>query len=117
MALGGDQELIAALRSADGQVWGAVGLYREPGQALFDEQEVTFVQGVAPYLAEGARRGLLLGEATEPDRPDAPGLLVLTDRWEVDSVTPGVERWLAELPDGDPPTLPAWRRCACMSTD
>ena len=29
MALGGDQELIAALRTPSGQVWGALGLYRE----------------------------------------------------------------------------------------
>lgn len=31
IALGGDQELIAALRTSQGHVWGAVGLYREPG--------------------------------------------------------------------------------------
>jgi DNA-binding CsgD family transcriptional regulator len=31
----------------------------------------------------------------------APGLIVLSDRWEVESTTPGVERWLCELPDGD----------------
>jgi DNA-binding CsgD family transcriptional regulator len=68
---------------------------------LFDDRELAFVRTVAPYLAEGARRALLLGEATDPDRPDAPGLLVLTDAWEVDSATAGVERWLAELPDGD----------------
>jgi hypothetical protein len=36
-----------------------------------------------------------------PGGPGAPGLLILTDRWEIDSTTPGVERWLAELPDGD----------------
>jgi hypothetical protein len=29
--LGGDQELIARLRSRSGEVWGALGLYREPG--------------------------------------------------------------------------------------
>jgi DNA-binding CsgD family transcriptional regulator len=42
-----------------------------------------------------------VGEAADPERPDSPGLVILNDRWEVDSVTPGVERWLAELPDGD----------------
>lgn len=30
--LGGDQELIARLRSRSGEVWGALGLYREPGR-------------------------------------------------------------------------------------
>ena len=101
MALGGDQELIAALRTQAGEVWGALGLYREPGQPLFDEQELAFVRQVAPSLAEGARRALLIGEATDPEGPDAPGLLVLSRGWEVESATPGVERWLVALPDGD----------------
>ncbi|MBA2489236.1 MAG: LuxR family transcriptional regulator, partial [Chloroflexi bacterium] len=38
IALGGDQEIIAGLRTQAGHVWGAVGLYRETGQPLFDDQ-------------------------------------------------------------------------------
>jgi hypothetical protein len=72
MALGGDQELIAALRAPSGEVWGALGLYREPGQPMFDDAELGFVRAVAPSLAEGARRGLLVGEAVDPEGPDAP---------------------------------------------
>jgi DNA-binding CsgD family transcriptional regulator len=101
MTLGGDQELIAALRTPAGQVWGALGLYRAPGQPLFHDQELAFVRSVAPPLAEGARRALLVGEATDPEGPDAPGLVVLSQDGEVESATPGVERWLQELPDGD----------------
>jgi DNA-binding CsgD family transcriptional regulator len=101
MTLGGDQELIAALRTPAGEVWGALGLYREPGQPQFDDTELTFVRLVAPSLAEGARRALLVGEATDPEGPDAPGLLVLSQEGEVESATPGVERWLRSLPDGD----------------
>jgi DNA-binding CsgD family transcriptional regulator len=59
------------------------------------------VQAVAPSLAEGARRALLVGEAVDPEGPESPGLLVLSDTWEVESATPGVERWLRELPDGE----------------
>jgi DNA-binding CsgD family transcriptional regulator len=101
MTLGGDQELIAALRTPAGEVWGALGLYREPGRPLFDDAELAFVRAVAPSLAEGARRGLLVGEATDPEGPDAPGLVVLSHDGEVESATPGVERWLVALPDGD----------------
>lgn len=89
------------LRSRSGEVWGALSLYRQPGQPHFDDTDKQFLLALAPHLASGARRALLVGEATEPDSPDAPGLLILTERWEVDSLTPGVERWLAELPDGD----------------
>ena len=56
---------------------------------------------MAPLPRGGARRGLLVGEATDPDGPEAPGLVVLREDWSVESLTPGVERWLAELPDSD----------------
>jgi len=66
MTLGGDQELIAALRTPSGEVWGGLGLYRETGQSMFDDQELAFVRQVAPHLAEGARRAW-------PTPPPLPG--------------------------------------------
>ena len=101
MEMGGDQELIVALRNAAGETWGGLGLYREPGERMFSADELGFVGAIAPALGEGARRALLFGEATDPEGPHAPGLLVLSSEWEVQSATPGVERWLSDLPDGD----------------
>lgn len=101
MEMGGDQELIASLRTKDGVVWGALGLYREPDKPVFDRDEIAFAQAISPYLAQGARTGLLIGEASDPEWPDSPGLLVLTGAGEVESATPGVEGWLSDLPDGD----------------
>jgi DNA-binding CsgD family transcriptional regulator len=101
MQLGGDQEMIVRLGTRSGAVWGALGLYRDPGQPLFDEREKAFLRSVAPRLADGAQRALLLGQATDPEFEDSPGLLVLTEGGEVDSATPGVERWLSLFPDGD----------------
>ncbi|WP_205346816.1 LuxR C-terminal-related transcriptional regulator [Pseudonocardia broussonetiae] len=102
MEMGGDQELILGLRTRGGEVWGALGLYRAPGAPVFDRAEKEFLTAVAPRLAEGARRALLVGEAVDPEGPEAPGLVVLDERLEVRSTTPAVDRWLAELPDGDP---------------
>ena len=99
--MGADQELIVALRTATGDAWGGLGLYREPGAALFDRDEIDFARAIAPLLADGARRALLLGEATDPEGPEAPGLVVLSSAWELESATPGVERWLSDLPEGD----------------
>jgi DNA-binding CsgD family transcriptional regulator len=96
---GGDQEVLVALRTRSGETWGMVGLYREPDQPLFTTEELRFLHDVAGALGEGARRGLLVGEATDPDRPEAPGLVILREDWGVESMTPGVERWLADLPD------------------
>lgn len=101
MEMGGDQELIVGLRTRTGEVWGALGLYRDSGAAMFDETEKEFLRAVSLQLAEGARRALLVGEATDPEGPEAPGLLILTEGSEIDSETPGIRRWLDALPDGD----------------
>jgi DNA-binding CsgD family transcriptional regulator len=93
--------MIAALRTEQGDVWGAMSLYREPGDAMFDDADKELLASVAPHRARGVRTGLLLGEATDPEWPDSPGLVVLTEDLEVESATPGVERWLGDLPDGD----------------
>jgi DNA-binding CsgD family transcriptional regulator len=98
---GADQEVITALRTPSGEVWGALSLYREPSQQRFDAEELTLLQSLSSNLAEGARRGLLIAEASDPEGPEAPGLLVLGDDWELESLTPGVESWLADLPDGE----------------
>jgi DNA-binding CsgD family transcriptional regulator len=98
---GGDQELLLALRTATGEAWGILGLYRELDRPQFDADELAFLRAISGPLAEGARRGLLIGEASDPDEPEAPGLVVLDEQWNVESLTPGAEGWLAELPDGD----------------
>jgi DNA-binding CsgD family transcriptional regulator len=107
MTMGGDQELLLALRTGGGASWGCLGLYREPGEERFDDHAKRFLLAVAPAIAEGIRRALLIGEARDADTPEAPGLLVLDEQLDVDSATPGTERWLAELPgaaDGRLPT-------------
>ncbi len=100
MEMGGDQEMIAALRTG-GAAWGAVGLYRAPGEPMFDSEDKAFLKAIGPDLASGARTGLLVGEARDPQWPDSPGLVVLAEDGEVESTTPGVERCLSDLPDGD----------------
>ncbi len=104
--LGGDQELIAALRTRTGEVWGALGLYRSVDQPLFDDADKAFVRALAPHLAEGARRALLLGQALDPDGPDAPAMVVLDVDGRLASATAGVEELLERMPDGDESRLP-----------
>jgi hypothetical protein len=94
---GCDQELLVALRTTDGEAWGLVGLYREIGRPEFSAQDLELVRRVAPGLAAGARHALLLGQAWEPDLPQAPGLVILDERLAVESATPRSPGWLADL--------------------
>jgi DNA-binding CsgD family transcriptional regulator len=107
---GGEQEVLIALRTRSGEAWGVLALYREPGRPPFDAEEIALLRALSGHLAEGARRGLLIGEAIDPEGQHAPGLVVLSDSGEVESLTPGVERWLAELPGGD------WERSGKLPT-
>ena len=101
MTFGGDQEMIAALRTRGGDVWGAIGLYREPDRPLFDPYEKAFLAAISPLMADAVRRALLIGESADPEGPDAPGMIVLGPGWRPESMSPGVEKWLLDLPDGN----------------
>lgn len=101
MQVGSDQEMIVRLRARSGDVWGMLSLYREPGRPSFDDADKHFLRTVSPYLAEGVRKALLVGAATDPENSQAPGLLTLTSRWEVESTSPSMQWWLSQFPDGD----------------
>jgi len=100
MEMGGDQEAIVAMRTRDGAAWGCLTLYREPGQPMFSDDELRFLGAAGLAIAEGLKRGLLIGEAREPEGPRGPGLLVLSAELEQESATPGTDEWLADLPGG-----------------
>jgi DNA-binding CsgD family transcriptional regulator len=97
-SMGAEHEALVALRARDGEHWGAVYLAREPGRPDFSPEELDFPRAVAPHLAEGIRRGMLAGEAAEPEAPDAPAIVVLAEDLTVDSSTPGAQQWMSDLP-------------------
>lgn len=93
------QEMLVALGTRAGEFWGTVRLNRLRGQPQFDDDDLRFMAAVAPDLAEGIRRGLVIGEATDPDLPDAPGLILLDGDGEVISCSAGAKRWIECLPE------------------
>lgn len=98
---GGEHEMLVGLRTRRGEIWGCLGLYREPGQGEFGNDDFEFASALSPHLAEGARRALLFAEAREPDDPYPPGLVILDEKWEIESTTPAAVTWLDDFPDGD----------------
>lgn len=93
------QEMLVALGSSKGDFWGTVRLNRLPGQPEFDADEVAFMAAVAPHLAEGIRRGLVVGDARDPDRPDAPGLIIVDADGEIVSLSARATGWIERLSD------------------
>lgn len=100
LALG--DELRAALITG-GTCWGFMCLHRERSSPHFTSVETTFLARLAPHIAEGLRKALLLGSTTGPQVPDEPGLLLLADDLSVVAITPVAEQWLAEVAEADWP--------------
>ena len=96
-SIGVEHEVLVDLRTRSGQHWGAFYLVREPGKPDFSAEELDFLRLVASHLAEGVRTGLLLGEASEPEGPDAPAIVMLGADLTPESFTPGAQQWLTDL--------------------
>jgi DNA-binding CsgD family transcriptional regulator len=96
-------ELRAGLVS-DTAMWGGLTLLRAHDRVHFTPAEATLVAAVAPELAEGLRRAVLLTALAEArhDRPEASGLALLSPANEIIRISPPAERWFAELREGRP---------------
>lgn len=101
LTVGSDQELRVSLRTRSKETWGALSLYREAGHPPFDADVRTLLRTVAPQLALAMRQAHLPIGAHEHGTPDIPGVIVLDRASKVRSASPGIERWLGRLPDGD----------------
>lgn len=77
-------------------VWGFACLHRQAG-ASFDADETAFVQTLAPHVAEGLRRAVMIERAVTDATPQAPGILTLTPDMTLLAATPAGERWLDDL--------------------
>ena len=95
-------ELRAALVSK-GRCWGVLCLHRTDATTGFSDEEVALVRALAPHVAEGLRRALVVSGVV-PSKPGTrgPGIIVLDDDMAITSINAEAERWMAELAD------PAW---------
>src|ERR1700759_1632973 len=64
--LGLGDELRVALRSG-GRCWGVLCLHRAAAATGFDDEEIAIVRRLAPFLADGIRRGIAVAAANRDD--------------------------------------------------
>jgi DNA-binding CsgD family transcriptional regulator len=89
--------------------WGTLCLHRERATPTYTRAETTFLASLAPHIAEGLRKALLLEHTSGATTPEGPGVLILSDDLSVVTMNPAAEYWLAELVDaegGDKHALP-----------
>ncbi|MBE7512420.1 MAG: LuxR family transcriptional regulator [Anaerolineales bacterium] len=85
----------------DKSCWGILCLHAD---ITYGEREASFIASLAPHIADGLRKSLLLETANITETSDAPGVLILTDDLSVVAMTAAAEYWLAELSQAEQPT-------------
>jgi DNA-binding CsgD family transcriptional regulator len=90
----------AELRAAfvhEGSCWGALQLFREAQGPDYSEVEANFLASVSTLVAEAIRGALLLPQAETSATINAPGLVLIDHRGEVEAITSAAQRWFVEI--------------------
>ena len=87
-----------------GRVWGAVHIARRAASGPFEQRDVDALAGVAGAIARGLRASLRFDAARRATGIEAPGLVVLGPRGEVELITPPARELLASMRPTDRPT-------------
>jgi DNA-binding CsgD family transcriptional regulator len=101
--LGLGDELRVALRTRQA-CWGVMCLHRQAGATAFSSQDRDLVARIAPHVAEGLRRALLVGQPLDSYPALGHGVVILDASGAVTSVNDAAERWLAQIPESDWPS-------------
>jgi DNA-binding CsgD family transcriptional regulator len=80
-----------------GRVWGAVHIARRAASGPFEQRDVDALAGVAGAIARGIRASLRFDAARRETGVEAPGLVVLGPRDEIELITPPARELLASM--------------------
>jgi DNA-binding CsgD family transcriptional regulator len=94
MALGDE---LRAVFVANATCWGTLCLDRERAGSEFTPAEAAYLAQLAPHIADGLRKALLVDGAAATTTPDGPGVLVLANDLSIVAMTSAAEYWLCEL--------------------
>jgi DNA-binding CsgD family transcriptional regulator len=106
LALGDEMRAVFVTNAA---CWGTLCLHRERAVSEYTSAEAAFLAQLAPHIAEGLRKALLLNGVPAVKTPDGPGVLVLSEDLSVVAMTSAAEYWLSEVVEaerGDKHALP-----------
>ncbi len=93
---------------ADGTYWGAAAFIRERNEPWFTEEDVRFLTSLCEAMAEAFRRALVATAVTsEPPLANGPGVVVFDESGAAESISPAAERWIEEMIEIPPPSVPS----------
>jgi DNA-binding NarL/FixJ family response regulator len=81
--------------------WGTLCLHRAQAHSGYTPAEAAYLAELAPHIAEGLRKALLLGNAPSGKTPDGPGVLILSEDLSTVAMTAAAEYWLSELTEAE----------------
>jgi DNA-binding CsgD family transcriptional regulator len=96
---GGFSDELRVVLAGSAGTWGQLTVFREAKRPYFSAADLEFVSSIAGLIADGLRRGMLLGDAQAGD--DDVGLLVLDADDGVRMSNRAADRLLDELGIGD----------------
>lgn len=100
------EDELRAIFISDAACWGTLCLHRASG---YTPAESACLAALAPHIADGLRKALLLDYVASGNAPDGPGVLILNDDLATVAMTAAGEYWLMELTEmegGDRQALP-----------
>jgi hypothetical protein len=87
-----------------GRVWGAVHIARSAASGPFEQRDADALAGAAGAIARGIRASLRFDAARRATGIEAPGLVILGPRDEIELITPPARELLSSIQ----PELPAY---------
>jgi DNA-binding CsgD family transcriptional regulator len=94
----GLEHQLRSVLALDGVHWGQLHIERRPDRPDFSSSEVAVVEALLPHLAHAFRRWVIAepGTTGSASPPAVPGVILLDEDNEVDSMSPEAEHWLCE---------------------
>jgi DNA-binding CsgD family transcriptional regulator len=91
------EDELRAIFVSDEACWGTLCLHREGATTRYTSAEADFLALLAPHIAAGLRKALLLESLPPANAPDGPGVLILADDLSIVATSAPAEAWLLEL--------------------